>query len=116
MKNKKAKLRSQADKAWFLKLIEYNCIFCKERAVQVHHVYSKGQWGHLRYDLDNGIPVCQSCHMDFHFRFNPDKVPQLIKIKGKAWYERLKKKAYTKPKPGYMTTSWYEEHIKRLEN
>ena len=115
MKNKKAKLRSQADKAWFHKLIQYQCEFCSQKAVQVHHIYPKGSFGYLRYNLDNGVAVCQNCHMDFHFRYNPDKVPQLIKIRGQEWYDRLKKKALTKPKPGYMTTQWYEDNIKKLE-
>ena len=114
MATSKKKLRSIADKLWFTKLIKPRCEVCSSPAIQVHHYFPKGSFGHLRYDLDNGIALCQKCHMRIHFSGDPTVSQMIIEKRGKAWYNRLKKKAYDKPKPSYMTVKWYRDNIELL--
>ena len=75
MKSKKSKLQSQADVLWYNKLIKDNCELCGENwALQVHHFYYKGSYGHLRYDLENGITLCKMCHFALHAGGDPKKI------------------------------------------
>ena len=110
----KKKLRKIADKLWFQKLIKPKCECCSKPAVQVHHYFPKGSFGHLRYDLENGISLCQGCHLKIHFTGDPTVNQTIIEKRGKGWYNRLKKKAHEKQKPSYMTVKWYRDHIERL--
>lgn len=31
--------------------------------LQAHHIYKKGTWGRLRYDLENGVVACRNHHL-----------------------------------------------------
>jgi len=69
---KKAKLRKRADKAWTLALVKKECECCGDKfRLQVHHFFPKSQFGHLRYDKDNGVTLCGKCHFELHHKSNP---------------------------------------------
>lgn len=39
------------------------CLRCMLRPfVAACHLWIKGKYGHVRFDIDNGWPCCQSCH------------------------------------------------------
>ena len=112
--NKKRKLAKTADKLWFIKCFKPNCEVCGTKAVQVHHFYYKGSYGHLRYDLDNGISLCQGCHFKLHFQ-DPKRVEeQIVEKKGKVWYNRLNKKSKERSM-SFQTISWYNKQIELLK-
>jgi len=118
MIDKKKRLRSKCDRAWFEKLIKQNplCEICFDKAVQVHHYYPKGLYGHLRYDLDNGISLCMKCHFFHHHRGDPSIMEAVLKSRGKRWLNRLSKKAKNRPQGSYLTISWYEQKLKELKS
>ena len=112
---KKQQLRKRADKLWYELLLKPECEICGKPARQVHHFYYKSSYGHLRYDLDNGISLCQSCHFVLHHQ-DPKKIEALIiENRGKKWHNKLQKKAQTPPPPSYQTIKYYEDIIKKLE-
>lgn len=43
------------------------CLLCWEESkpVHVHHLKSWGQFPDLRYDIQNGIPLCFDCHLRY---------------------------------------------------
>jgi 5-methylcytosine-specific restriction endonuclease McrA len=113
-KAKKERARKKADKLWFEKHIRLQCEVCNKKASQVHHFYPKGNFGHLRYDEDNGISICFGCHFAHHHKGDPRIHQGIIKKRGMKWYNRLTKKANNPPKGSYDTLGWREEQIKKL--
>ena len=49
---------------------KFNCQVCgKNGGVNSHHLFSWGSCKEKRYDTDNGITMCRSCHKKFHEEF-----------------------------------------------
>lgn len=115
MANKKAKLRKTADFIWYQVCLQPECEVCgKGGVLQVHHFYYKSSYGHLRYCIENGISLCRGCHFVLHHQ-DPKKIEeQIIKKRGRYWYNRLKKKSQKRPEPSYLTQQYYENAIKVL--
>lgn len=46
----------------------FTCQICERRGekLNAHHIYAYNRYKDLRYDLDNGITLCETCHKDFH--------------------------------------------------
>jgi predicted restriction endonuclease len=46
----------------------YTCQNCgvKEEIMNVHHIKSFSEHKDLRYDIDNGITLCEKCHKKLH--------------------------------------------------
>jgi hypothetical protein len=65
----------------------------------------------LRYNMDNGIAICQSCHFQHH-NGNPTIHKKVEEQRGKKWYNDL-----LKIKNSYVKTdkNFYEEKIKDLQ-
>lgn len=40
----------------------------KSKRLVAHHIKDKNKYPELRYDVDNGITYCNSCHVAFHNR------------------------------------------------
>jgi len=121
----KKKLRSKADRLFYdVCLLKFGTIcmaeaVCisepkKKKVIQIHHYYPKRIYNIVRYDLDNGIPLCRSCHFRHHHLGDPLIHNEVIIKKGKRWFNRLTKKARVQ-KSSFLTVKWYEDHIKRLE-
>lgn len=105
----------RADKLWYQRLLKRKCEVCGKKAIQVHHFYYKGSYGHLRYDLDNGISLCQGCHFVLHHQ-DPKKIEEkIIAVRGKKWFNKLQKKSQNRPS-SFKTIKYYEEVIKNLLN
>ena len=116
MANPKSRLRSQADKLFFELLLKPECEVCGKSAVQVHHFFYKSSYGHLRYDLDNGISLCQGCHFALHAQ-DPKRIEiEIIGYRGEEWYDSLAKRAKEKPKPSYLTIGYYKQVIEVLKH
>lgn len=115
MKNPKAKLRSQADQLWFHKYLQQTCELCGKPAIQLHHFYTKNLYGHLRYNKDNGISLCKSCHFSLHHK-DPTLTQNIIDKRGQNWYNNLKEKAKNPPKYYKISIRWYREIIDKLTN
>ena len=118
-RKKKQRLRKEADKLWFQVVMEryhWKSLVSGKPATQVHHFFPKSLYGHLRYDLDNGIPLTQGEHFAHHHRGDPTIHQTIIKKKGRKWYEKLLHKAHHTHKRSYQTIKYYEDIIKWLKS
>ncbi len=115
--NSKQKLRKEADKLWAIKVLAgKKCLICPNKANQPHHFFYKSNYGHLRYELDNGIPLCQREHFILHHRDPKIIEDKIIAVKGRKWYNKLKAKALKKPQSSYQTIEYYKQIIEKLND
>jgi len=59
----------------------YTCQLCGDNRggnLNAHHKKSFKDFPELRYDADNGITLCQTCHREMHRKVAPILVPILI--------------------------------------
>lgn len=49
----------------------YTCQSCNKKGYKInsHHIYSWDKYKEKRFDVDNGITLCEDCHKDFHKEF-----------------------------------------------
>ena len=108
--NKKTQLRKRADRAWFTKNLKPICECCGKPSVQVHHFFPKGRFGHLRYNDDNAISLCQGCHFSHHHAGDPTIHQTIIKKRGQNWYNNLLIESKERPQ-SYQTIAYYNQII-----
>lgn len=106
------RLRNKADKLLQQVVRSQNsyCIICGKYICCGHHYFPKSTSTNLRYDLDNLIPICASCHFSHH-NGNPEIHNTVNNIKGEKWVKDITKKRHIQVKP---TIEWYEEQIEKL--
>jgi len=68
------------------------CIVCGGPYSCLHHYVKKSQSTALRYDLDNCIPLCHSCHSSIHVNLNDLVAGRIALMKGQEWVEGLERK------------------------
>ena len=110
--NKKSRLMRRADRIWFEKLLKEKCEVCGKPAIQVHHFFPKGLYGHLRYNTSNGVSLCRGCHFLIHHA-DPKIRDKIIEVRGKKWYDELKEKS-KEIHISHKTIKYYEEIISKL--
>ena len=113
---KKKRLRSKADKLWYQACIKQHgdkCELCGKPAGKAHHFFPKGQYAHLRYDLDNGICLCLGCHYRLHFS-DISLEAEIVRVRKSRWYSNLHDKAQRGGQTGLNTISWYVGRISEL--
>ena len=118
MSNPKKRLRDEADKLWKYKIIGDRklCEVCEKEPVETgHHFFPKSAYGHLRYELTNGIAIGRTCHFRHHHVGDPTIHQTIIEKRGEKWYSALKAKALQRPKASFQTVRWYKQVIKQLE-
>jgi len=115
-RDKRKQLKNKADKLWYQKYLKSVCEICGDNYhLQAHHFYYRSSYGHLRYLEDNHITLCQKHHFVLHHQ-DPKKITdRIIEVRGQKWYDRLKEKALTKPKPSYQTIGYYKKQIEKLK-
>lgn len=66
------------------------CVICRVRPVTcAAHVFPKGHYPHIRFDLDCGVPLCTPCHV----RFDSDHewgTYHRVRLLGEEKYEALR--------------------------
>ena len=112
--NKKRKLAKIADKLWFELLIKPKCEICPDKAIQVHHYYFKSNYGHLRYDLNNGVSLCQRHHSVLHWQDAKKIEERIVESRGQKWYNKLKIESH-KTMTSFQTVGYYEAIINMLK-
>ncbi len=55
---------------WRIKVLKrdnYTCQLCGYKPARVvHHINSRNYYPSLKYDIDNGLTVCDACHKTYH--------------------------------------------------
>jgi len=121
----KKKLEKEADKLWHeagkLKWGD-TCFFhnsdkkgnAHSRKVRFgHHIKAKSLYPNMRYNLDNFLNVCWSCHYKLE-KVDRSMILDVIVKRGKKWYNVLEREAKKKIKPSFKNIEWYKKNIKRL--
>ena len=106
-------LRNKADKLYQeagRKLYD-TCLVCPKPMVCLHHYYTKGSCSALRYEFDNGIPLCAGCHLKHHTG-NPDIQNAINFAMGDEWLKELKIK---KREPIKTNREYYNKVIEDLK-
>lgn len=79
------------------KILHKNCEACGNPNQVGHHWIEKSRSAALRYDLDNIIPLCNSCHAKIHNIFGNSVVGGLnvaeaiIGKRGVEWKQRMER-------------------------
>jgi len=90
------------------------CLVCGGEYCCLHHFVYKSQSTALRYDWENAIPLCVSCHYKIHAGKN-DTIPgEITLIKGQDWINNLKERR-KEGAGNYFGKGWYKEKIEYLE-
>jgi len=61
--NSKKEKRRQFKKDVFAR-DSFKCVICPKEAVDAHHILNRGLWEDGGYHVDNGVSVCETCHLD----------------------------------------------------
>ena len=86
------------------------CLLCGGNTQVAHHHFHKSKSNRLRYEIENLINLCASCHFKLHQ--NESKwASEIVRIKGLSWYEKLRvmEQGYVK-----VDRYFYEEAIDRF--
>lgn len=93
----------------------YNCcLVCNGEYSTLHHYVRKAQSTELRYDIENGIPICAKCHCKIHTGQDGMTTAKIAMIKGKEWLDNLE----TKQRLGvgkYFGIGWWKAQYERLK-
>lgn len=92
----------------------YNkCMICGGEYSCLHHFVKKSQSTALRYDIKNGIPICNRCHCNIHQGKDDTVTARICYLKGQDWYDELmEKKRLGIGK--YFGKTWYREKMEKL--
>ena len=107
-------LRKEADRHYQLGIKTHNpkCLVCGRPTQVVHHYVPKSLSNRLRYDLKNGIPLDNGCHMKHHQAGDPNIQSTIERRKGVEWIEYINKARREFVK---TDTAFYEEARDRLK-
>ena len=91
--DEKKKLKKKVDKLYqeLGRLTYSDCLVCGGDYSCLHHFILKSQSLALRYDIQNGVPICNKCHCNIHQGQDMETVGKIITFKGLGWFNRLSK-------------------------
>ncbi len=114
---KKKRLRNKCDRLYQeigrMMYEDKGCLICGGEYSCLHHMFPKSTCSALRYNIHNGIPICQKCHCRVHSSDDPTINIQIVQIRGKEWLEGLQ----SVKRNDFVKTSikYYENVLKNLE-
>jgi 5-methylcytosine-specific restriction endonuclease McrA len=111
-KNVLPKLKERADRALqdYFRRHKTKCEMCGGRYEVAHHFIHKKLSNYLRYDENNLIFVCQSCHSKFHSFPEPTYPIRVQQMRGQEWLNYIESHRHLEKK---FTRSELEEIIKK---
>lgn len=87
------------------------CEVCLKPMYCLHHFFTKGLSSRLRYEWDNLIPICRSCHFAHHNKSDPRIHAVIIQKRGQEWYQNLER---TKKEEVRLSVGYYKSIIETL--
>lgn len=115
----KQRLEKQANGLWILASIRKwgKFCYCGTSFISIHHFIPKSRCLALKFDVDNGCPICRACHWVIHS--SPDTLKRrevedrIIDKRGPDWLAYITEQS--KVKGLKKNTMWLEGQIKKLE-
>jgi len=86
-------VRNQCDKLLtpLIKKMFPRCLLCGKDTEVAHHHVHKSKSTRLRYEPDNLIPLCNSCHLALHMN-ESYHASRIVEKRGLEWFRELEKK------------------------
>jgi len=93
------------------------CGACGSKVVScIHHFFPRSSSKYLKWSVENGVPICVSCHVGIHKRNDPRIVENIIDRRGRGWYNKLKKEKEKGEKLGsFYNKEFLENEIDKLK-
>jgi hypothetical protein len=82
------------------KKLNPKCLLCGAPTQVGHHHVHRSKSLILRYDPDNIISLCNSCHFKLHFN-ESYWASKIVEIKGMEWFKKLDRRKNEIIKPDY---------------
>ena len=94
-----------------IKLLYPKCLLCPRPTEVAHHHVHKSKSTRLRYEIDNLINLCHSCHFTLH---NNESywASRIIQINGLKWFAKLEK---MKNEIVKADVYYFQSHYERLQ-
>ena len=54
-----------------MSIFKYKCFVCRDIAYHAHHIKGWTEFPELRYEISNGVALCEDCHYEIHYE-NPE--------------------------------------------
>lgn len=91
-KPSKSYLRNQCDALLtpLTKELQPHCFFCGKRTEVGHHFVHRSKSTALRYEMENLIGLCNSCHFALH-QNESYYAAKIVERKGIEWFQRLER-------------------------
>ncbi len=116
----KRKLQIEAGKLWRIAVFTkwgHLCTICDNPATDPHHYIERSKNGLLRYEVDNGVPICRTCHGHLTWGSNAVKhrLCEIIREKRgldwRMWIDFAEKKHDR----SFVNVGWFKEQIEKLK-
>jgi hypothetical protein len=95
------------------------CLVCGEQGITFHHFILISRNGLMKYDVENGVPLCKKHHYIIHFSKSPSEIHRTVeairKARGKKWCDYIDKHEKIH-KSSFKTLSWLQEQNKQLKD
>jgi len=114
---KRRRLVVETEKLWgevVFKLWGDRCEICGKPASKPHHFIPKSRCLALRFDPQNGVPLCFPCHNRFHYTGDPRITEKIIQKRGEKWKKYIFSKA-EEINPSFYTIKWIKEQREKLK-
>jgi len=107
------RLRNKADRLFQQVCVSLTpkCESCGKKAEVTHHFIPKSLSSNLRYNIDNGISLCNSCHFKHHSTGDPFIYEAMTRNKPAEWFNLIKKE---RRKTIKLSAKWYQDNINKL--
>lgn len=73
-----------------IKKLYPRCLFCGKATEVAHHHVHKSKSTRLRYELDNLVNLCNSCHLTLHMN-ESYWASKVVESRGLEWFRKLEK-------------------------
>lgn len=106
-------IRNQADKLLTPIIIKKypKCLLCNNPTQVAHHHVHKSKSTRLRYEMDNLINLCHSCHLALHMN-ESYHASRIVEIRGLDWFRKLEKMKNEIVKADII---WYSQQLEKLK-
>lgn len=105
-------VRNQADKLLTPLIIKMypKCLLCNNPTQVAHHHIHKSKSTRLRYEINNLVPLCHSCHLALHMN-ESYHASRIVEIRGLDWFRDLERMKNEIVKADVL---WYSKQLGKL--